>query len=335
LDVPINISLVRIDNNTVIGEAHLSLPSTTFQDPSVHVLSTLYKIQLSLKKPSTETHIGDLRLDITKRGKKEKDHKKAKKEKKEWEIDESELELDTRKPVGEGASAVVYRGRWRSNDVAIKVLKDKMTEKEKTDFEKELKIFTSLRSAGVVLFFGVCHKELNTCLVIEWCPNGSLHTLMLNPKEEFTWSRSLAFCKQMTLAISTLHNWKPPIVHRDLKSQNLLVSHSGQLKVCDFGLARTTSDVKTLNPNSIADEGQSTLVKLRGTFQFTAPEIYAKNVYTFKADIYSLGVVFWELFTRLLKGKYEQPFSEYPFIQIDFQIIIQVAKKKRSSSNNS
>jgi len=149
---------------------------------------------------------------------------------------------------------------------------------------------------------------------------------MQNPKEEFTWSRAFTFCKQMTRAISTLHNWKPPIVHRDLKSQNLLVSNSGELKVCDFGLARTTSDTSTLNPTTF-DDGQSTLVKLRGTFQFTAPEIYAKNIYTFKADIYSLGVVFWELFTRLLKGKYEQPFSEYKNLQFDFQIIIQVAKK--------
>jgi len=140
------------------------------------------------------------------------------------------LELDTKNLVGEGASAVVYQGRWRGSDVAIKVLKDKMTEKEKTDFEKELKIFTSLRSTGVVLFYGICHKPLNTCLVIEWCPNGSLHSLLQNPKEEFTWSRSLDFCKQMTKALSTLHNWKPPIVHRDLKSQNLLVSNSRELK---------------------------------------------------------------------------------------------------------
>jgi len=177
----------------------------------------------------------------------------------------------------------------------------------------------SLRSPGVVLFYGICHKTFNTCIVMEWFPNGSLHSLMQNPNEVFTWARSFNYCKQMTRALATLHNWKPPIVHRDLKSQNLLVSTSGELKVCDFGLARSL--------NTTIDEGQSTLVKLRGTFQFTAPEIYSKNAYTFKADIYSLGVVFWELFNRLLKGKYEQPFSEYKNLQFDFQIIIQVAKK--------
>jgi serine/threonine protein kinase len=235
--------------------------------------------------------------------------------------------------VGEGASAKVYRGKYHNHEVAIKVLKDKMPPKEVEDFKKEFQILTTLKSPHVVFFYGMCidfgpvptspssspapspssPATDQPSFVLEWCPGGSLHSLMQRPDEVIGWERFFVFVRDITNAVSTLHNWKPPIVHRDLKSQNLLVTNSG-LKVCDFGLARNTA---------IAN---STLRQIRGTFQFMAPEVYNGMTCSTKADIYSAGMILWELIARVITGKYVQPYSEFPNIFADFIIIIQVAK---------
>eukprot|EP00005_Dracoamoeba_jomungandri_P001685 CAMPEP_0174252068 /NCGR_PEP_ID=MMETSP0439-20130205/1699_1 /TAXON_ID=0 /ORGANISM="Stereomyxa ramosa, Strain Chinc5" /LENGTH=173 /DNA_ID=CAMNT_0015332553 /DNA_START=281 /DNA_END=802 /DNA_ORIENTATION=- len=113
-----------------------------------------------------------------------------------------------------------------------------------------------------------------------------------------------------------LHSWKPTIVHRDLKSLNLLVDESWTVKVADFGLSRTTSE-----------DNASTLNKLRGTYAYTAPEVYFGEKYTEKADIFSIAVIIWEIVYRVLEGTYSPPYSEYKHLVFDFQILIQTAKK--------
>jgi len=83
---------------------------------------------------------------------------------------------------------------------------------------------------------------------------------------------------EIVRAVNTLHNWKPQIVHRDLKSQNILVADNGSLKLCDLGLARSVAPTT---------DNMATLGKVRGTYQYTAPELYSKQQYTAKADIVS------------------------------------------------
>jgi len=68
------------------------------------------------------------------------------------------------------------------------------------------------------------------------------------------------------------------------------------------------------------------LGKLRGTYAYCAPEIYFGKAFSPKSDIYSMGVIFWELVVRCIKGSYEQPYSEFPNLMFPFQIIIQTAK---------
>eukprot|EP01103_Thecamoeba_quadrilineata_P018105 TRINITY_DN6721_c0_g1_i1.p1 TRINITY_DN6721_c0_g1~~TRINITY_DN6721_c0_g1_i1.p1 ORF type:complete len:447 (-),score=68.95 TRINITY_DN6721_c0_g1_i1:84-1424(-) len=230
-----------------------------------------------------------------------------------WEICSTELEFLLE--VGEGTSAKVFKGRYRNQNVAIKVLKERIPDKEKADFVKELEIMKTLKSSNIVLLYGAAVSP-QTCIVMEWCPKGSLHTLLQLPTEPFNWEKYFHLARQIGEGVSVLHNWKPQIVHRDLKSQNLLVSAQGNLKVCDFGLARLFGTT----------DAQTTLMKLRGTFHYTAPEIYNKQIYTPKSDIYSVGVILWEVLNRVMTGTYQQPFSEFSNLQFDFQILIQVAK---------
>lgn len=76
----------------------------------------------------------------------------------------------------------------------------------------------------------------------------------------------------------------------------------------------------------LRDGKQSTLGKLRGTYAYCAPEVYFGEQYSAKSDIYSLGIITWEIVVRCLKGVYERPYSEYNHIAFDFQIILQTAK---------
>jgi serine/threonine protein kinase len=229
-----------------------------------------------------------------------------------WEIDGAELEFE--KEVAETPTVTMYRGRYRGQEVAIKVWKDSFDGRHISEFDHELSIMSALRSPQVVTFYGVVTQPL-LCLVTEYLPNGSLYDLMAKAVNfKFDWSVVITLALETARAVNVLHMWKPPIVHRDLKSANLYVDKAWCVKVADFALARFEQ------PNN-----QSTLTKLRGTYLYAAPETYLGQVYTPASDVYSYGIILWELVTRCITGQYHRPYSEYPNLKFDFQIIIQTA----------
>ncbi|EGG13487.1 hypothetical protein DFA_11248 [Cavenderia fasciculata] len=116
---------------------------------------------------------------------------------------------------------------------------------------------------------------------------------------------------QLLRGISTLHQSSPQIVHRDVKSLNFLVTRDWRIKVADFGLSR-------FNTKS----NQMTLNKTRGTSAYCAPEVFQGKEYSEKSDVYSLGVVFWELAFALVNGRYLHPYGEYKKLN-EFQIMFQ------------
>lgn len=234
-----------------------------------------------------------------------------------WSINSSELKLETL--LGEGTSAKVFKGKYRGQEVAVKVLKESPDPVMMQDFAKEFQIYSDVRSPHVVLFFGACSMKSELCMVFEFCSKGSLFDV-LNSDEEIDWARVLKVSVDIAKALNTLHSWVPPIVHRDMKSLNLLVDSNWTVKVSDFGLSRFTSG---------AASNLSTLGKLRGTYAYSAPEVYFGEPFTTRADVYSVGVIFWELAVRSLTKEYCLPYSEYPELVFDFQIIIQVAKNSK------
>jgi len=238
----------------------------------------------------------------------------------EWLLSYKDLQFGVK--LGRGVSSTVYKGTWKNREeiVAIKVMKMISPAKDLNDFKKELYIMSQVSDSNIVHFYGVI-LEPKLCIVMELCENGSLyHYLKIKP--DITWDKVLKWVNEATRGINTLHLWKPPIVHRDLKSLNLLIDNDLNVKVCDFGLSRYIAS------EDITDTDQ-TLQKLRGTYAYTAPEMYYSKNYTPKADIYSLGIIIWEIVSCLLNGKLQKPYSEYPDIKHDFQIIFQVAQFKR------
>lgn len=133
---------------------------------------------------------------------------------------------------------------------------------------------------------------------------------------ELTWERILKFSIDAVSAVKFLHTYDPPIVHRDIKSLNFLIRKNWDALLGDMGLARlqTSDNVDTMR-------------KMRGTYLYSAPELFKESSYTDRCDIYSLGIVFWELLSRLLRKTYRSPFSEYPNLKIPFQIFFHAATK--------
>jgi len=129
---------------------------------------------------------------------------------------------------------------------------------------------------------------------------------------------------QCIQAVSSLHKREQQIVHRDLKSLNFLVTGDNQIKICDFGLSRQTQEGASKEGSAI--NTMQTLHSCRGTYCYTAPEVFKGQKYTDKADVFSLSIIVWELLVRTIKGTYERPYSDKPYTA-DFQVLFNVATK--------
>jgi len=150
------------------------------------------------------------------------------------------------------------------------------------EFQAEANMLRHLRHPNIVLFMGTCIEEKDMSIVTEFMKKGSLKDVLTSTKLD--WKMILKIAIDAATGMNYLHTYDPPIIHRDLKSMNLLVDGSFNVKVSDFGLARFTTSNKATT--------------FCGTLQWTAPEILLGVGYTTKADVYSYGVVLWELFTR-------------------------------------
>eukprot|EP01127_Copromyxa_protea_P005958 TRINITY_DN15780_c0_g1_i1.p1 TRINITY_DN15780_c0_g1~~TRINITY_DN15780_c0_g1_i1.p1 ORF type:complete len:822 (-),score=147.78 TRINITY_DN15780_c0_g1_i1:34-2499(-) len=232
-----------------------------------------------------------------------------------WEISAEDLEFTQK--LGSGTSGQVFKGLFKGKEVAIKVLTATNIEQELIEFQKEFAILTSLNSPYMISFYGAVVEDY-LMMVMELCERGSLYDVLTKSTKEITWERALSFASDMAEGMAALHNHDPPIIHRDLKSLNLLVTKDWMCKVCDFGLSRQVQgDMKTFN-------------RLCGTFTYCSPEVFNGGMATDKSDVFSMGIVLWELMNVCATHKYQQPYQEFSFT-LDFQIIVQTSQGLRPS----
>lgn len=202
----------------------------------------------------------------------------------EWNIDFSELTVGTR--VGIGFFGEVFRGIWNGTDVAIKVfLEQDLTAENMEDFCNEISILSRLRHPNVILFLGACTKPPRLSMITEYMELGSLYHLihLSGQKKKLSWRRKLKMLRDICRGLMCVHRMK--IVHRDLKSANCLVNKHWTVKICDFGLSRIITDSPMRDSSSA------------GTPEWMAPELIRNEPFTEKCDIFSLGVIMWELCT--------------------------------------
>lgn len=203
---------------------------------------------------------------------------------KEWHIEYSEIAVGTR--VGIGFFGEVFRGIWNGTDVAIKVfLEQDLNAENMEDFCNEISILSRVRHPNVILFLGACTKPPRLSMVTEYMERGSLYHLihLSGQKKQLSWRRRLKMLRDICRGLMCIHRMK--IVHRDIKSANCLVNKHWTVKICDFGLSRMMTDANLRDASSA------------GTPEWMAPELIRNEPFTEKCDIFSLGVIMWELCT--------------------------------------
>ncbi len=143
-----------------------------------------------------------------------------------WIIDFSEIQLG--KQVGLGSYGVVYRGKWKGVEIAVKrFIKQKLDERSMLEFRAEMAFLSELHHPNIVLFIGACVKRPNLCIVTEFVKQGSMKDILQNTSAvKLPWMQRLRMLKSAALGINYLHTLNPVIIHRDLKPSNLLVRFS-------------------------------------------------------------------------------------------------------------
>ncbi|KAJ8553457.1 hypothetical protein K7X08_024135 [Anisodus acutangulus] len=188
--------------------------------------------------------------------------------------------------IGLGSYGEVYRGDWHGTEVAVKKLLDQeITGESLEEFKSEVMIMKRVRHPNVVLFMGAVTRPPNLSIITEFLHRGSLYRLIHRSNNQLDERRRLRMALDAARGMNYLHNCTPVIVHRDLKSPNLLVDKNWVVKVCDFGLSKMKHST-FLSSRSTA-----------GTAEWMAPEVLRNEPSDEKCDVYSFGVVLWELCT--------------------------------------
>jgi serine/threonine protein kinase len=219
---------------------------------------------------------------------------RRKREVREWAIDYSELEILNE--VGHGAFGSVHRANWKGTcEVAVKTINaERITRDVERDF-KEVRIMTALRHPNVVMFMAACIKPPKLAIVMECMRLGLLFDLLHNELiSEIPFDLNVKVAYQAAKGMHFLHS--SGIVHRDLKPLNLLLDAKWDVKISDFGLTKFKEDIGRGNNNN---------GRVVGSLLWTAPEILSEtpNADYMLADVYSFGVIMWEILMR------EQPYA--------------------------
>lgn len=244
----------------------------------------------------------------------------------DWEIDPSKLIIKA--VIARGTFGTVHRGVYDGLDVAVKLLdwgeEGHRTEAEisalRAAFTQEVVVWHKLDHPNVTKFIGATmgSSELKIqtengrvgmpsnfcCVVVEYLPGGALKTYLIKNRR-----RKLAFKVVHQLALdlarglSYLHSQK--IVHRDVKTENMLLDKTRTVKIADFGVAR----VEAQNPNDMTGE--------TGTLGYMAPEVLNGNPYNRKCDVYSFGICLWEIYCC------DMPYPDLSFSEVTSAVVRQ------------
>jgi len=251
-----------------------------------------------------------------------------------------------RNRIGKGTFGTVYKGELRGMTVAIKELDigndREAADRAIADFHQEVKVLRVLRSSRLVQFVGACTQPSTILIVTEYIPGGNLFHLLqqesrvLNnpnddsksPEEQDVTSGAssldlasspapplnlplslldrLRIAEEVAIGLNYLHCSNPPIIHRDVKSRNILLDAHGHVKICDFGLSRTMNrSVLTATQGSV------------GTPQYMSPEALKASPLAPSSDVYSFGILLYELFIG------DVPWSQLSMVQVVTKVLVE------------
>ncbi|XP_068641701.1 serine/threonine-protein kinase 52-like [Aristolochia californica] len=244
----------------------------------------------------------------------------------EWEIDPSKLIIKS--VIARGTFGTVHRGIYDGQDVALKLLdwgeEGHRTEAEiaslRAAFTQEVAVWHKLDHPNVTKFIGatIGSSDLNIqtengqigmpsnvcCVVVEYLPGGALKSYLIkNRRRKLAFKVVVQLALDLARGLSYLHSKK--IVHRDVKTENMLLDKTRTVKIADFGVAR----VEAQNPNDMTGE--------TGTLGYMAPEVLNGSPYNRKCDVYSFGICLWEIYCC------DMPYPDLSFSEVTSAVVRQ------------
>lgn len=224
-----------------------------------------------------------------------------------WAIEFRDIVFGPR--IGAGGFGEVYKCKYNNKMVAVKTLQ-KMEDDDPNalmaEFMVEMKLMSKLRHPNIVTFLGACIHNPNLAIVLEFMAGGSLyraiHRRRRNHLGPFPLLKTVWIAFGVAKGMAFLHSQYPVVIHRDLKSPNILLGRNvREVKVTDFGLSR-------LRVNSYVNTGPG------GTPEWMAPELLRQDAFNEMSDVFSFGVILWELVMC------EKPWREDHPMQIVFKV---------------
>ncbi|KAJ0254784.1 Protein kinase domain-containing protein [Hirschfeldia incana] len=250
------------------------------------------------------------------------------KPKEEWEIDLAKLEM--RNVIARGAYGIVYKGIYDGQDVAVKVLDwgeegyatAAETSALRASFRQEVAVWHKLDHPNVTKFVGASMGTTNLkipssaeteenslpqracCVVVEYLPGGTLKQFLFrNRRRKLAFKVVVQLALDLSRGLSYLHSER--IVHRDVKTENMLLDYQRNLKIADFGVAR----VEAQNPKDMTGE--------TGTLGYMAPEVLDGKPYNRRCDVYSFGICLWEIYCC------DMPYPDLSFADVSSAVVRQ------------
>ncbi|XP_072959433.1 proline-rich receptor-like protein kinase PERK8 [Typha angustifolia] len=208
--------------------------------------------------------------------------------------------------LGEGGFGCVYKGCLSDGrEVAVKQLKDGGGQGER-EFQAEVEIISRVHHRHLVSLVGYCIAESHRLLVYDYVANNTLHYhLHAKGKAPMDWATRVKVAAGSARGLAYLHeDCHPRIIHRDIKSSNILLDNNFDAQVADFGLARLAMDTAT-----------HVTTRVMGTFGYLAPEYASSGKLTEKSDVFSFGVVLLELITGRKPVDQSRPLGDESLVE--------------------
>ncbi|KAL2642417.1 hypothetical protein R1flu_010004 [Riccia fluitans] len=203
-----------------------------------------------------------------------------------------------KREIGKGGFGSVYYGKLPDNtEVAVKVRSDDSSQGV-NEFKNEIKLLSRLHHRNLVPLIGYCIESKNQILVYVYMPKGTLEDHLYHKgsdEQPLSWKARLDILSNAAKGLEYLHkDCNPPVIHRDVKTSNILLTEKLEAKFGDLGISKQIAEAQAEFPN-FNQTGVSTAIK--GTIGYLDPEYFSRGKLTTKSDVFSFGVVLLETIT--------------------------------------